>query len=91
MRGVLVGGHSNFHRKMRELLPSWAFYSAENKSVDESLVRNAELLVLFTSHCNHPLTTSVLRLARADNLALVYAYKVNPSAFVCEVVAKLED
>lgn len=89
IRGVLIGGHSNFQNKVRALLPDWAFYSSDDKSVDDVLVRNAEVVVLFTSHCNHPLSAHALRLGRIYQLQLVYASKVNPAAFVQEVVEQL--
>lgn len=89
IRGVLIGGHSNFQNKVRALLPDWAFYSSDDKSVDDVLVRNAEVVVLFTSHCNHPLSAHALRLGRTYQLQLVYASKVNPAAFVQEVVEQL--
>lgn len=89
MRGVLIGGHSNLHHKVRALLPDWTLYSSDEKTVDDVLVRNADVVVLFTSHCNHPLSAHALRLARTYQLRLVYASKVNPAAFVQEVVEQL--
>lgn len=89
MRGVLIGGHSNLHHKVRALLPDWTLYSSDEKTVDDVLVRNADVVVLFTSHCNHPLSAHALRLARTYQLQLVYASKVNPAAFVQEVVEQL--
>lgn len=86
MKGVVVGGHTIFHAKLHELLPNWTCYDADETGAEVAVIRHADLVVFHTSYCSHKLSEGVLRTARSNDIPVGYAYKVNPQAFVAEVV-----
>ena len=88
LRGVLVGGHTNFVNKIRPLLPGWSFFSNEEKRVDDALIANADLVVFFTASCSHTLTEPAMRLVRQHDKAHCYGTRINPPAFICEIASQ---
>lgn len=53
LKVTVVGGHSNFHTKLKEEFPKIRCVSPDEKTIDLSFLRNMDAVVFVTSYNNH--------------------------------------
>lgn len=71
-QGVLVGGHSSLHLKLKEILKEWIFISLENMNFDERLLLNSDKIYIYTDHLNHGMYYKVMNTVNKNNLKVQY-------------------
>lgn len=76
VRGVLLGGHINFHNKLSKYLPDWKKY-LPGKYIDNSTLKATDILVFYTDHIDHPSYLSAIANVRNSDCKLLYLHNVN--------------
>ena len=68
-RGIVLGGHPNFIKKLKEKLPKWKFYGVST-TFDPSIFQKAQVLVIFTDHIDHTSYNSAVSSMKNTNCEL---------------------
>lgn len=65
-RVLVVGGHSNWQKKLKERFPKWQFLSAETKNMTTDLIREKEYIVCNTELLSHGTYYKLLALRKRE-------------------------
>ncbi|MCK2000473.1 hypothetical protein MZM54_03580 [[Brevibacterium] frigoritolerans] len=75
IKGVIVGGHPNLTKKLKEKLPNFEFIAEEETSRNLSFLRNKEIVFISSVHDNHGLFYKVVKEINNANTILSYLEK----------------
>jgi SepF-like predicted cell division protein (DUF552 family) len=75
IKGVIVGGHTNLTKKLKEKLPKFDFVAEEETSRNLSFMRNKEIVFISSVHDNHGLYEKVVREISNADIVLTYLEK----------------
>lgn len=85
-RLVVVGGHANTQRVLRELFPEWRFFAVDEKLTDSmSSVDAVAVLARYTSHKNVEQARAAVKSADVPMLTVNY----NGPTSICQARAKM--
>lgn len=85
-RLVVVGGHANTQRVLRELFPEWRFFAVDEKLTDSmSAVDAVAVLARYTSHKNVEQARAAVKSADVPMLTVSY----NGPTSICQALAKM--
>lgn len=68
---AVLGGHTNWQRKMKEVLPEYRYVNSENKNADLSFLNNMELIVINTQ-MKHSFYYRILKQTKHTNIPIIY-------------------
>lgn len=75
VKGVIVGGHTNLTKKLKEVLPNFEFVAASETSRNLSFLRNKEIVFISSVHDSHGMYYKVIKEISRSNTALTYLEK----------------
>lgn len=75
VRGVIVGGHTNLTKKLKEKLPSFDFVAEEETSRNISFIKNRDIVFISSVHDNHGLFRKVMKEVGNTDVELTYLEK----------------
>lgn len=85
-RLVVVGGHANTQRVLRELFPNWRFFAVDEKLTDSMTAVDAvAILARYTSHKNVEQARAAVKSADIPMLTISY----NGPTSICQAIAKM--
>lgn len=76
VRGVVLGGHVNFHNRLSEYLPDWRFFPIR-KAVSKEILDNTDVLVIYTKHIDHASYLTTLANLKKTDCKLLYVNNVH--------------
>lgn len=82
--GIIIGGHQNWQKKMKEYLPEWTFISSDLRKFDAYLLHKRKHIVLNTSSMNHALYYFTMNNLSAEN-SLFYVSKTSCEETLAEL------
>lgn len=85
VRGVIIGGHTNWQNKIKESLPSWKIIRAGVNTLDNEIIQESDLVIFNTGHLNHSLYYKIMDLVRNSNLQIGYISSTNISNTLREI------
>ena len=78
MRIVVIGGHSNWVYKLRNMFPNWSFVNPEaGGSTDASIVEKADYAFFFTDTISHSRYYQFMKAIREKKVDFGYIHGVN--------------
>ena len=75
IKGVIVGGHPNLTKKLKERLPSFTFVAEDEKSRNLKFIKNKDIIFISSVHDNHALFKKVVGEVSLTNVVLTYLEK----------------
>ena len=85
IRGVVVGGHTNWLNKLKIQLPDWSYIN--DVSVDDNLIKNADLLIINVDIMSHALYKKVQSVFIKNNVKIGYVSSTNIHRALAEIYA----
>lgn len=87
---IIIGGHINWHNKLRRIFPKWTFLLTEGfKTVDGKMLENKEKVYFFTDHMNHTAYEKFIAACRERNLEFGYLATINTNQLIQRVYEDL--
>lgn len=77
LKAIVVGGHPNWISKYRPSHQNWTFYEIEQVRFDTALFRNADCIIVVSSHMCHSVYEKVIRCCRLYKKKLIYLNSAN--------------
>jgi len=77
VRGVIVGGTGKWQQKMKELLPTFTFLSADSENFDPSVLDEKDIIFFYTNYISHAIYYKVVNIARAKGIEIGYINAAN--------------
>lgn len=84
VKGIIVGGHQNFHNKISRYLPEWKKYPPRMK-IPTECITGADIIVFYTDHIDHSTYLSVISEARKGPGKLLYIHNVNVDTVIRKI------
>lgn len=89
---IIIGGHINWHNKLRRIFPKWTFLLTEEfKTVDGKMLENKEKVYFFTDHMNHMAYGKFVAACRERNIEFGYLATINTNQLIQRVYEDLCD
>lgn len=86
LKGLIIGGHENWQRKMKELLPSFKFIPPDALNFDVSILEGVEGIFIYTNYLNHGMYYKLINEVRKKDLPLYYLnYNVNENIVLQQI------
>lgn len=86
-RGVIAGGHQNWHSGIRELLPdNWRIIHPDSLS-DNIALSGIDVVLFFVDYCNHATYYRFKSAANKQQIPIGYIYRVNKEESIREIQA----
>lgn len=85
IKGVFVGGYDSLLSKLKPYLPNFAFVPGDLKRFDESILDNAEVLVLHPEYLSHALYYFAVDEAKKRNIPILFVNGTNINKIVKKV------
>ena len=88
---LIVGGHINWHNRLRQLFPKWKFIDIHHyNTVDVRVVDGVEKVYFFTDYLSHLTYRKMINAIRNKKVEFGYVGNVNVERFVQQVYQDLE-
>jgi len=85
VRGVVVGGHENWHSKMRTVLPdNWRFIHPDD-SYDLNVISNADMVFFYVDYLSHMVFSNIIAETRRRNIPVGYLKQTNEQECLREI------
>lgn len=89
---IIIGGHINWHNKLRRIFPKWTFLLTEEfKTVDGEMLENKDKVYFFTDHMNHTAYEKFIVACRERNIEFGYLATINKNQLIQRVYEDLCD
>lgn len=85
---LVVGGHTNWQNKLRELFPKWQFVSAGQNSLDDKMIRGKDCIICNTEVLAHSCYYKILS-GREKRQKLCYVHSNNIQKCLRELAPQL--
>lgn len=85
---LVVGGHTNWQNKLRELFPKWQFISAGQNSLDDKMIRGKDCIICNTEVLAHSCYYKILS-GRERRQKLCYVHSNNIQKCLRELAQQL--
>ena len=79
IKGIIVGGHTNTQHYMQEKLPSWKMIPEDFLQIKPEVIRNADVIAIFTCHMGHSLYTKVCNIVKSNTSKNIQIIRLNSS------------
>ena len=89
VKGIIVGGHPNFHNKLQKYIPGWKKYPPRTK-VPSECVYGSDIIVFYTDHIDHSTYLGVIAEARRCSCKLLYVHNVNMEYTIKKIYMECE-
>lgn len=90
VKGIIVGGHPNFHNKLQKYIPGWKKYPPRSK-VPAECVYGSDIIVFYTDHIDHSTYLGVIAEARRSSCKLLYVHNVNMESAIKKIYMECEE
>lgn len=77
VRGIIVGGTGKWQQKMKELLPTFTFLSADSENFDPSILDEKDIIFFYTNYISHAIYYKVINIARTKGIEIGYINAAN--------------
>ena len=85
-KGVIVGGHDNWQRKMKELLPNFKYIQTDALNFDINILNDKEPVFIYTNYLNHGLYYKLINEVRKKEIPLYYLpYNINEKIILKQI------
>lgn len=91
VKGLVVGGHENWQRRMKELLPNFKFLHPDTLNIDISILDNVDIVLFYTNYLNHAMYYKVINEARKKNIKIAYISANTNENIVLQQIFKAVD
>lgn len=85
---VVVGGHENWQRRIREQFPGWQYLSAEKNNFDVRMIQNKSIIIINTLVLKHSCYYRLMAMRRPEQRVL-YVNENNLERFLEELGRQL--
>lgn len=85
---LVVGGHTNWQNKLRELFPKWQFISAGQNSLDDNMIKGKDCIICNTEVLAHSCYNKILS-GRERRQKLCYMHSNNIQKCLRELAQQL--
>lgn len=86
---VVIGGHSNWQKKIRNIFPKWKYVSAGQSTFPEQILTDRKYIICCTEVLAHSVYYKVIA-NKQENQALIYTRGINVEKFLMEIKAQKE-
>lgn len=84
---VVIGGHSNWQKKIRNIFPKWKYVSAGQSTFPEQILMDRKYIICCTEVLSHSVYYKVIA-NKQENQALIYTRGINVEKFLMEIKAQ---
>ena len=84
---VVIGGHSNWQKKIRNIFPKWKYVSAGQSTFQEQILIDRKYIICCTEVLSHSVYYKVIA-NKQENQTLVYTRGINVEKFLMEIKAQ---
>ncbi len=89
---IIIGGHTNWLKKLRDVFPSWRFIDASvTGTISNSILFKADYIFFFTDTISHSTYFKYMNVVKEHNLPFGYIHDVNISNTLKCIYRELED
>lgn len=85
IHGIIVGGHPNWQRKIKEYLPHWKYINAGVNTLDSNVIVNSPVIIFNTQYLNHSLYYKIIDIVRDSDIHIGYISKTNLENSIKEI------
>lgn len=76
-KGVIVGGHENWHNRMKEILPdSWRFVHPDD-NINTQIIVGADIVFFYVNYLSHAVFKKIFFEAKKNNIPVGYLKRIN--------------
>lgn len=76
-KGVIVGGHENWHSRMKEMLPdSWRLIHPD-AHIDNQIITGADIIFFYVDYLNHAMFNKILPEAKKNKIPIGYLKRIH--------------
>ena len=86
---VVIGGHSNWQKKIRNIFPKWKYVSAGQSTFPEQILMDRKYIICCTEVLSHSVYYKVIA-NKQEKQALIYTRGINVEKFLMEIKAQSE-
>lgn len=84
---VVIGGHSNWQKKIRNIFPKWKYVPAGQSTFQEQILMDRKYIICCTEVLSHSVYYKVIA-NKQENQALIYTRGINVEKFLMEIKAQ---
>lgn len=85
-RIVIIGGHQNWHSKLKKMFPSWLLiHMDEFKTVTTSMLENKDYVFFYSDYIDHKSYNKCVAMVRENGIPFGYLHGVNPDIIITQV------
>lgn len=90
-RIIIIGGHQNWHNKLKKLFPKWTLiYMDEFKAVTSNMLENHDYVFFYSDYLSHKSYNKCVAMLRENNIPFGYLHGVNPDITIKQIYDSLE-
>ena len=76
-KGIIIGGHENWHNRMKQILPDcWRFIHPDD-SIDTQVIIGAEIVFFYVNYLSHAMFNKIYPEAKKNNIPIGYLKRIN--------------
>lgn len=90
-RIIIIGGHQNWHNKLKKLFPKWTLiYMDEFKAVTSNMLENHDYVFFYSDYLSHKSYNKCVAMLRENNIPFGYLHGVNTDITIRQIYNSLE-
>ena len=90
-RIVLIGGHVNWTKKLRQIFPDWVYIDPDTSGgLSDNIVVNADRVYFYTNYIKHTTYYRVINIIREKNISFGYIHSVNIDSVIKQIYDDLK-
>ena len=88
-KGIIIGGHENWHNRMKQILPdSWRFIHPDD-SIDTQVIIGADIVFFYGNYLSHAVFTKIYPEAKKNNIPVGYLKRINSQDCLDDIQRRL--
>lgn len=88
-KGVIIGGHENWQKNIRKILPNFKFIGGYQENFDTKILSEAEIIIFNTSYTSHAVYYKFKQTIKNANKKVIYVNSKGFSGSLMEINNKL--
>ena len=85
-RIAIIGGHQNWHNKLKKLFPEWTFiYMDEFKTVTINMLEHHDYVFFYSDYLSHKSYNKCVAMLRDNKIQFGYLHGINPELIIRQV------
>lgn len=88
---VIVGGHENWQNKLKQALPAFKFININNANFDTSIIKNADIVFIYTDYLNHGIYYRVISAMKDSDVKIHYLKQQNERLLLAEIEKAIKE